>query len=209
VFERFRTILPGGEICQTYQPTPNMATAALTENGDRVSSQHHQPTFVAVHTSRGFAGYVEAPASPKKRQRLNLEAEDKRDKLRHLLAIKGRHNVWLPPGMSFTAAADDVLIPGVVGPPYYRAAQARRESDQGKAAAAAEQVKNKTVGKFGRRRCKHCGRGFAKFLPWIHHNCLTETAAAAATLACKICGKEFPEEKALFGHCSASPGKRL
>jgi transcriptional regulator NrdR family protein len=110
--------------------------------------------------------------------------------------------VWFPRGVSIRAGDNDVLIPSV-GPYYYPDTLCKyspNESEEKSSRTAVEDVK-KSKEKF-RRRCKHCDRRFTEYVPWVHHNC-----RVAAALACRVCFKEFEEEKPLFGHCSASVGK--
>ena len=55
-----------------------------------------------------------------------------------------------------------------------------------------------------RRCCARCEKKFTEFVPWVHHNCGEKEEGG---LRCKICAKEYQDEKGLFGHCSASLGK--
>ena len=161
MFERFREILPGGEICQSYTTAPDLAA---WEGGRTAAAVQQAEAFVSIHTSAGFVGYLAAPL-PKN------TTTSKQEKKQQLLSVRPNNDDDVVPKQ------DDDVSGGVVQKP---------------------RKKKKFC-----RRCQHCYQRFAEFVPWLHHNCLAEKGAV---MACKICGKEYQEEKNLFGHCSASLG---
>jgi hypothetical protein len=55
VFELLRQILPGCDLCETYEPAQDLGHGTSARDSD----------YVSIHTSRGFVGYMDAKKSHK------------------------------------------------------------------------------------------------------------------------------------------------
>lgn len=189
MFEKFRQLLPGGEVCQDYEP---VVAAGSPETPVGQQQQPPPPaakaSYVSIHNSRGFIGYVDAPTPAT--ATLTSFAERQKRKAQ-LLAVRPED-----------IAAVHTAIQGELGQVQHHLPP---NADAGPSSVAKPPAVAKRLKLKFRRRCERCGKKFREFVPWLHHDCLIRPDGSSLP-TCKICGKEYTEERALFGHCSANLG---